>query len=73
MVRRKRHVHRVLQQLGGAKARIRLLADTRELEQQGQVEFPGPQPRRDLLGLALGERQRYVGVTLPERRDRERH
>ena len=48
-------------------------AEVAELEQQREVDLPGAQPRRDLLGLALGQRQLDVGVARAEGGDRQRH
>ena len=68
-----RHQHRILEQQMRPEPGAVPLARARELEQQRQVELAGAQPRRDLLGFALGERERDVRVALAEHRDRERH
>ena len=49
------------------------LADPLELEQQREVELARSQARRDLVGLALGERDLDPGVGTAERGDRLGH
>ena len=73
MLGRERDEHRVIEQALGAQPGAVPLAGAGELEQQGQIEFARAQPRSDLLGLALGQRQRYVGVPRPKPRDGKRH
>jgi hypothetical protein len=66
-------MERVVEQLEATHARTEPLADAVELEEQHQVELPGPQPWADLLRLALGEGHVHPGVGGPEAGDRLRH
>jgi hypothetical protein len=65
--------HGVLEQQLSPEPRAVPLSCSRELEQQGEIEFAGAQPRRDLLGLTLRKRQRDVRMPIAEGGDRERH
>jgi len=73
VVGRQRQEHRVLEQRLADEAGRQRIARAGELEQQREVELTGVEPRGDLLGLTLGERQLDLGVLSAEHRDRERH
>ncbi|HWF75243.1 MAG TPA: cytochrome P450 [Solirubrobacteraceae bacterium] len=67
------HVHGVLEQGHRAQRRSRPLDDAGELEEKREIDLPGPEPGGDLLGLALGEGERDVGMTGAEGGDRLGH
>ena len=68
-----RDQHRILEQQLGAQTRPVPLPGPGKLEQQRHVELAGAQARGDLLGFALGERQRDDRVALTEGGDRLWH
>ena len=73
MLGREGELQRVVEALEAAQAGGEVLADALEFEQQREVELTPAQARRDLLRLALGERDLDPGVGAAEAGDRPWH